>query len=195
VDPADLPDLEELPSYDVMLYEFKANLNAYLASLGPDAPVKTLEEAIAFNEAHRHREMPYFGQDIFHKAQEKGPLTTPEYREALETCRRMTRKDGLDAVFAEHRLDALVAPTGAPAWMTDLVNGDHFIGGSSTPAAVSGYPNITVPMGFVFGLPVGLSFMGLAWTEPRLIGLTYAFEHATRHRKPPRFLPTVDLSA
>jgi amidase len=194
VDPADLPDLEELPSYDVMLYEFKANLNAYLASLGPDAPVKTLEEAIAFNEAHRHREMPYFGQDIFHKAQEKGPLTTPEYREALETCRRMTRKDGLDAVFAEHRLDALVAPTGAPAWMTDLVNGDHFIGGSSTPAAVSGYPNITVPMGFVFGLPVGLSFMGLAWTEPRLIGLVYAFEQATRHRKPPGFLPTVDLS-
>jgi amidase len=195
VDPADLPDLEELPSYDVMLYEFKANLNAYLASLGPDVPVKTLEEAIAFNEAHRDREMPYFGQDIFHKAQEKGPLTTPEYREALETCRRMTRKDGLDAVFAEHRLDALVAPTGAPAWMTDLVNGDHYVGGSSTPAAVSGYPNITVPMGFVFGLPVGLSFMGLAWTEPRLIGLTYAFEQATRHRKPPGFLPTVDLSA
>ncbi len=195
VDPADLPDLEELPSYDVMLYEFKANLNAYLASLGPDSPVKTLEEAIAFNEAHRDREMPYFGQDIFHKAQEKGPLTTPEYREALETCRRMTRKDGLDAVFAEHRLDALVAPTGAPAWMTDLVNGDHYIGGSSTPAAVSGYPNVTVPMGFVFGLPVGLSFMGLAWTEPRLIGLTYAFEQATRHRKPPGFLPTVDLSA
>jgi len=195
VDPADLPDLEELPSYDVMLYEFKANLNAYLASLGPDVPVKTLEEAIAFNEAHRDREMPYFGQDIFHKAQEKGPLTTPEYREALETCRRMTRKDGLDAVFAEHRLDALVAPTGAPAWMTDLVNGDHYVGGSSTPAAVSGYPNITVPMGFVFGLPVGLSFMGLAWTEPRLIGLTYAFGQATRHRKPPGFLPTVDLSA
>ncbi len=195
VDPADLPDFEELPSYDVMLYEFKANLNAYLASLGPDSPVKTLEEAIAFNEAHRDREMPYFGQDIFHKAQEKGPLTTPEYREALETCRRMTRKDGLDAVFAEHRLDALVAPTGAPAWMTDLVNGDHYIGGSSTPAAVSGYPNVTVPMGFVFGLPVGLSFMGLAWTEPRLIGLTYAFEQATRHRKPPGFLPTVDLSA
>lgn len=190
VDPADLPDLDALPSYEVMLYEFKADLNAYFASLGPEAPVKTLEEAIAFNEAHADREMPYFGQDIFQKAQEKGPLTTPEYREALQTCRRMTRKEGLDAVFGEHRLDALIAPTGAPAWMTDLVNGDHYIGGSSTPAAVSGYPNMTVPMGFVSGLPVGLSFMGLAWTEPKLIGLSYAFEQATKHRRPPRFLPT-----
>lgn len=194
IDPADLPDLEELPSRDVMLYEFKANLNAYLGSLGPDAPIKSLEEAIAFNEAHSAEEMPYFGQDRFIQSQEKGPLTSPEYLEALETCRRMTRKDGLDAVFAEHGLDALVAPTGAPAWLTDLVNGDHYIGGSSTPAAVSGYPNITVPMGFVSGLPVGLSFMGLAWTEPRLVGLAYAFEQATVHRRPPRFLPTVELS-
>jgi amidase len=194
VDPADLPKLDELPSYEVLLYEFKANLNAHLASLGPQAPVKTLEELIAFNEAHREREMPYFGQDIFFKAQDKGPLTTPEYREALETCRRRTRKDGLDAVFGKHRLDALIAPTGAPAWTTDLVNGDHFVGGSSTPAAVSGYPNITVPMGFVFGLPVGLSFMGRAWTEARLIGLTYSFEQATHHRRPPQFLPTADLT-
>ncbi len=195
VDPADLPELDELPSYEVLLYEFKADLNVYLASLGPQAPVKTLDELIAFNETHRDREMPYFGQDIFLKAQEKGPLTMPEYREALETCRRRTRTDGLDAVFGTHRLDALIAPTGAPAWTTDLVNGDHFVGGSSTPAAVSGYPNITVPMGFVFGLPVGLSFMGLAWTEARLIGLTYAFEQATRHRRPPQFLLTADLES
>jgi amidase len=193
VDPADLPEGDRPPSYQVMLYEFKAGLNAYLASLGPRAPVKTLEDVIAFNEAHRDRSMPYFGQDIFLEAQEKGPLSTPEYLEALETCRRRTRTEGLDAVFEEHRLDALIAPTGSPAWPTDLVNGDHFVGGSSTPAAVSGYPNITVPMGFVFGLPVGLSFMGLAWTEARLIGLTYAFEQAAQHRRPPRFLPTAEL--
>jgi amidase len=193
VDPADLPDLDGMPKFDILLYEFKAGLNAYLASLGPEAPVKTLEEAIAFNEAHRDREMPYFRQEIFHKAQERGPLTTPGYLDALETCRRMTRKEGLDAVFAEHRLDALLAPTGAPAFLIDLVNGDHSIGGSSTPAAVSGYPNMTVPMGSVFGLPVGLSFMGLPWTEARLIGLAYAFEQATQHRRPPGFLPTADL--
>jgi amidase len=194
VDPADLPEPDDLPSYEVLLYEFKAGLDAYLSSLGPQGPAKTLEELIAFNEAHRESEMPYFGQDIFVKAQEKGPLTTPEYRDALETCRRLTRTEGLDAVFQTHRLDALVAPTGGPAWMTDLVNGDHFVGGSSTPAAVSGYPNITVPMGFVFGLPVGLSFMGLAWTEARLIGLAHAFEQATRHRRPPRLLPTALIS-
>jgi amidase len=194
VDPVELPALREMPSREVLLYEFKADLNTYLASLGPEAPVKSLEEAIAFNEAHRDREMPFFGQEIFLEAQEKGPLTTPEYREALETCRRMTRREGLDAVFAEHRLDALVAPTGSPASVIDLVNGDHFIGGgSSTPPAVSGYPNMTVPMGSVFGLPVGLSFMGLAWSEPKLIGLAYAFEQATRHRRPPQFLPTADL--
>ena len=156
--------------------------------------MKTLEEVIAFNEAHRDREMPYFGQEIFLEAQEKGPLTTPEYLEALATCRRLSRAEGLDAVLDEHRLDALVAPTGAPAWMTDLVNGDHFIGGSSTPAAVSGYPSVTVPMGYVFGLPVGLSLVGRAWSEATVVRLAYAFEHATHHRRPPRFLRTVDLS-
>jgi amidase len=195
VDPADVPHRTELydPEYQVLLYEFKADLNAYLASLGPDAPVTTLEEAIAFNEAHRDREMPYFGQEIFLEAQEKGPLTTPEYLEALATCRRLSRVEGLDAILDQHRLDALVAPTGAPAWTTDLVNGDHFIGGSSTVAAVAGYPSVTLPMGFSFGLPVGLSLMGRAWSEARLIALAHAFERATGHRRPPRFLPTADL--
>jgi amidase len=195
VDPADVPHRKELfdPEYQVLLYEFKAGLNAYLASLGPNAPVKTLEETIAFNEANRERSMPFFGQEIFLEAQEKGPLTTPEYLEALETCRRLSRKEGLDAVLDEHRLDALVAPTGAPAWTTDLVNGDHFIGGSSTVAAVSGYPSLTVPMGFAFGLPVGLSMMGRAWSESRLIGLAHAFEQATHHRQPPNFLPFAEL--
>ena len=195
VDPADVPHRKELydPEYQVLLYEFKAGLNAYLATLGPDAPVKTLEEAIAFNEANRERSMPFFGQEIFLEAQEKGPLTTPEYLEALETCRRLSRGEGLDAVLDEHRLDALVAPTGAPAWTTDLVNGDHFLGGSSTVAAVSGYPSLTVPMGLAFGLPVGISFVGRAWSESRLIGLAFAFEQATQHRQPPRFLPTAEL--
>jgi amidase len=195
VDPADVPHRKELydPEYQVLLYEFKAGLNEYLASLGPDAKVKSLEEAIAFNQEHRDRSMPYFGQEIFLEAQEKGPLTTPEYLEALATCRRLSREEGLDVVFDEHRLDALVAPTGAPAWTTDLVNGDHFLGGSSTVAAVSGYPSLTVPMGQVFGLPVGISIMGRAWSEARLIGLAHAFEQATQHRKPPLFLPTAEL--
>ncbi|MCG6927343.1 MAG: amidase [Acidobacteria bacterium] len=195
VDPADVPHRKELydPEYQVLLYEFKADLNTYLVSLGLGARVKTLEEAIAFNEGHRDREMPYFGQEIFLEAQEKGPLTTPEYLEALETCRRLSRKEGLDAVLDEHHLDALVAPTGAPAWMTDLVNGDHFVGGSSTVAAVAGYPSLTVPMGLVFGLPVGISFMGRAWSESRLVGLAFAFEQATHHRQPPGFLPTTEL--
>ncbi len=196
VDPADVPNVKELgdPELEVMLYEFKAGLEAYFASLGPKAPAKTLAEAIAFNERNRDREMPYFGQEIFLKAVEKGPLTTPAYREALEKCGRLSRAEGLDAVLDKHRLDALLAPTGAPAWVIDPVSGDHFVGGNSTPAAVSGYPSITVPMGFVFGLPVGLSFIGRAWSEAVLVRLAFAFEQATRHRRPPRFLRTADLT-
>jgi amidase len=196
VDPADVPHVDELgdPEFEVLLYEFKADLNAYLAALGPAAPVKTLADVIAFNEAHREREMPYFGQDTFLKAEEKGPLTTPAYREALETCRRLSRAEGLDAILEKHTLDALVAPTGGPAWLTDLVDGDHYVGGNSTPAAVAGYPTLTVPMGFVFGLPVGLSFIGRPWSEGLLVRLASAFERATRHRRPPDFRSTVDLA-
>ena len=195
VDPADIPHIGEYDDseLEVLLYELKADLEVYLRSLGPGAPVKTLADVIAFNEAHRAEEMPYFGQELFLRAQEKGPLTTPAYREALEKNRRLARAEGIDAVMDEHKLDALVAPTGGPAWTTDLVNGDHFTGGSSTPAAVAGYPNVNVPAGEVFGLPVGISFMGRAWSEPTLLRLAYAFEQATHHRRAPRFLPTADL--
>ena len=193
VDPADIP---HAGTYDdaelaVLLFELKADLNTYLATLGPTARVRTLADVIAFNEQHREEEMPYFGQELFLQAQEKGSLATPAYRKALDTCRRLSRSAGIDAVMAKHRLDALVAPTGNPAWPTDLVNGDHFTGSSSTPAAVAGYPSISVPMGFAWGLPVNLSFFGRPWTEPTLIRIAYAFEQITMHRKPPRFLPTL----
>jgi amidase len=196
VDPADVPHVDELgdPEFEVLLYEFKAGINAYLAALGPAAPAKTLADLIAFNKANREREMPYFGQETFLQAEEKGPLTTPAYREALETCRRLSRGEGLDAILEKHTLDALVAPTGGPAWLTDLVDGDHYVGGNSTAAAVAGYPSLTVPMGFVFGLPVGLSFIGRPWSEGLLIRLASAFERATARRRPPGFRATVDLS-
>jgi amidase len=195
VDPADVPGVQELgdPEFEVLLYEFKAGLEAYLAGLGKGARVKTIAELIAFNEANRAREMPWFGQEILIKARDKGPLTTPAYREALDKCARLARAEGLDGVFESHRLDALVAPTGAPAWVIDPVSGDHFVGGNSTPAAVAGYPSLSVPMGFVFGLPVGLTFIGRAWSEAQLVKLAYAYERETRHRKPPRFLATAEL--
>jgi amidase len=193
VDPADIPHAGEYddPELEVLLFELKADLNAYLATLGPTAPVRTLADVIAFNEREREREMPYFAQELFVRAEAKGPLTTPAYRKALATCGRLARRDGIDAVMAKHRLDAIVAPTGNPAWPTDLVNGDHFTGSSSTPAAVAGYPSVSVPMGYAWGLPVNLSFFGRAWSEPTLIRLAYAFEQITMHRKPPRFLPTL----
>jgi amidase len=131
--------------------------------------------------------MPFFGQELFESAQKKGPLTTPAYRTALANCRTLSRAQGIDLVMRQHRLDALVAPTGGPAWTTDLINGDHFTGASSTPAAVAGYPSITVPAGDVRGLPVGMSFIGRAWSEPKLIALAYAYEQATKHRRPPAF--------
>jgi amidase len=196
VDPADLPHAGEYDDseLEVLLFELKADLAAYLQALGPSAPVKSLADVIAFNDAHRAEEMPYFGQELFLKAEEKGPLTTPAYRDALEKNQRLSRAEGIDAVMDQHRLDALVAPTGGPAWTTDLVNGDHFSGGSSTAPAVAGYPNINVPVGNIFGLPVGISFIGRAWSEPTLLKLAFAFEQATHLRRPPRFLPTVDLT-
>lgn len=174
------------------MYELKADLNAYLAWLGPDAPVKSLKEIIEFNEKNAAREMPYFGQENFLKAEEKGPLTTPEYIEAIKKNHELTGKEGIDATMDKHKLDAIVAPTGGPAWLTDIVNGDAFSGGSSEFPAVSGYPNINVTAGFDFGLPVGISFFGRAWSEPVLLKLAYGFEQATKFRKAPRFLAHVE---
>jgi amidase len=196
VDPADIPNAGEYggAEWQVLLYEFKADLNAYLRDWAPTAPARTLADLIAFNERERAREMPYFGQEIFALAEAKGPLTEKEYLDALETCGRLSRAEGIDKAMDEHRLDAIVAPTGGPAWPIDLVNGDHFLGASSTPGAVSGYPHISVPAGYSFGLPVGLTFLGRAWSEGLLLKLAYAYEQAAKARKPPRFLPTADLS-
>jgi amidase len=195
VDPVELPDDNELgkAEYEVLLYEFKADLNAYLAGLGPSARIKSLQDAIDFNERNRAREMPYFGQEIFIEAQAKGPLTEKAYLDALATCERLSRTEGIDAAMDKLTLDALVAPTSAPPSLTDLVNGDYGSGSATTFPAVAGYPHITVPGGFVFGLPVGVSFFGRGWSEPVLLKLAYAFEQATRHRRPPAFLPTTEL--
>jgi amidase len=193
VDPADIATNSKLgdPEFEVLLYEFKADLNAYLASLGPKAPVKTLADIIAFNEQHKDQEMPWFGQEIMIRAQAKGPLSEKKYLDDLAKDMRLSRAEGIDATMTKYKLDAIVAPTGGPAWPTDLVNGDHFGGGSSTPAAVAGYPNINVPAGFTHELPVGISFFGRAYSEPTLIKLAYAYEQASKHRRAPRFIPTL----
>jgi amidase len=195
VDPADADALGQLGESEwlVLQYDLKADLNAYLARLGPDAPVRTLKEIIEFNERNKLQEMPYFGQDVFIKAEARGPLTEKEYVEARDKNFRLSRSEGIDAIMNKHNLDALIAPTESPAWTIDLVTGDHFLCSSSTAAAVAGYPSITVPAGSVFGLPVGMSFFGRAWSEPVLLKLAYAFEQATKHRKPPRFLPVTDV--
>ncbi len=196
VDPADLPNMDKLgdPELLVLLYELKADLNAYLTRRGSGASVHSLHEVIEFNDRNRLREMPYFGQDLFVKAETKGPLTSAEYVEALATCRRLARTEGIDAIMDANKLDAMVAPTTGPAWLTDRILGDHSLGGSSTAAAVAGYPSITVPAGFVSGLPVGISFFGRAWSEPTLIGYAYAFEQAHRARKAPRFAASASIA-
>ena len=197
VDPAEIETFGKTGENEmlVLLYELKADLNAYLARRGPDAPVHSLEEVIKFNESNREKEMPYFGQDMFIKAEAKGALTSKEYLDALENNLRLARKEGIDATMDKFNLDALVAPTGGPAWLTDLVNGDNVVGGSTNAAAVAGYPSISVAAGFVFGLPVGISFFGRAWSEETLIKIAYGFEQAAKTRKKPKFLSTLELKS
>ena len=195
VDPAPIPTLGKFDDseLDVLFYEFKADLNKYLASLGTTAPMHSLKDLIAFNDAHKDDELRYFGQEIMLTAQGKGPLTDATYRSELARNRLLAGAQGIDATMKRYKLDALIAPTGGPAWITDLVNGDGGTAsapGPSTVTSVAGYPHVTVPMGFVRGLPVGLSFFGRAWSEPTLIRLAYAFEQATNHRRPPTFAKT-----
>ena len=193
VDPANIETAGKFDEseFDVLLYEFKTDLNNYLASLGPKAPVKSLQDIIAYNDKHKDQEMPFFGQEIMIQAQAKGALTEKKYLDELASNLKMSRTDGIDATMDKYKLDAIVAPTGGPAWTTDLINGDHFSGASSTPAAVAGYPNINVPAGFSHGLPVGISFFGRAYSEPTLIKLAYSYEQSTKHRRAPQFIPTL----
>lgn len=190
---AEIPTLGQWDNDELqmMLYEFKDGLNRYLA--GANAPYKSLAELIDYNKAHAAQEMPYFGQELFEQAQAKGPLTEPAYLAARDKVRRLAGPEGIDAALRKQNLDALVAPSMSPAWPTDPINGDHFTGAGYGAAAVARYPSLTVPMGEVHGLPVGIVFMGTAWSEPRLVELGYAFEQATHARKPPRLLPAVQL--
>ena len=190
IDPADLPsaaDFATAPTTDVLLWDFKNDINAYLAELGPNSPMKTLQDLIDFNNSHADQEMPYFGQELFLRAQAKTPLTDPDYLAALAKIQMLARDNGIDAVMDQYNLDAIVAPTNSPPFKIDLIDGDHSLGSSSTPAAVAGYPNITVPAGYTFGLPIGLSFFGRRWSEPLLIKLAYAFEQGTRARMAPQY--------
>jgi amidase len=199
VDPAEMPTLGQFDDteLEILLYEFKADIPRFFAWWGSAAPLRSLTDIAAFNDAHAAEELRYFGQELVLRSNAKGPLTEAAYTAALAKNRRLARTEGIDKVMTRHRLDALVAPTGGPAWLIDLVNGDSGTAtapGPSTVAAVAGYPHVTVPMGFDRGLPVGLSFFGRAWSEATLIRLAYAYEQATRHRRPPTYAPSADLS-
>ncbi|MGA7139137.1 MAG: amidase [Terriglobales bacterium] len=196
VDPADIPTIGKFDDseFTVLLYELKADLAAYLARRAGSS-VKSLKDVIDFNEHNRDREMPYFGQDTFLKSEQKGPLSTKEYLDALAQNHLLSRAEGIDLVMDKFKLDALVAPTGGPAWLTDLITGDHVAGGSSSAAAVAGYPNINVTAGYLWGLPVGISFFGRAWSEPTLLKIAYSFEQLTKARRKPRFLPMIEMPA
>jgi amidase len=196
VDPANIATAGKIddPELEVLLYEFKADLEAYLSKLGGTGP-RTMKALIEWNQAHADAEMPLFGQELFIDAEKKGPLTTPAYRKARDACIRLSRREGIDATMSKYRLEAIVAPTQGPAWLIDWVNGDSSSGSCTTPAAVSGYPHVTVPMGQIRGLPVGLSFFGHAWSESRLLALAYAYEQATHARKPPTFAASAALPA
>ncbi|MGM0573932.1 MAG: amidase family protein, partial [Bacteroidota bacterium] len=174
-------------AFQVMLYEYKDGLNRYFASLGPDAPIQSLEELIAFNEADSIT-LRHYNQRYLELAKEKDDLDAEEYREALAAMHKGSREEGIDSIMDLHDLDAIIAPTGSPAWKTDLINGDSFQLGSSSPAAHAGYPNVTLPMGYVNGLPVGISIFGRAWSEPVLLEIAYAYEQGTGHRQAPKFL-------
>lgn len=195
IDPVEIKTLNDINEieFQVLLYDFKNDINEYLAKYGPINSLRNINDIIKFNNDHREVVMPYFGQEAFILATEKDSIESEEYKEALERCHRLTRDEGIDAVLKEHQLDAIIAPSGGAAWLIDYINGDHSTGGSSSAAAVSGYPNITVPAGYIHGLPVGISFFSGAFQEPKLLKIAYSFEQATKIRKSPEFLPKVEL--
>jgi len=195
VDPAELPNVAKYAQteLEVLLYELKADLEAYLAEFAPGSSIKTLKDVIDFNASNAAREMPFFGQEHFLRAVAKGGLDSKEYRDALENNQRYSREEGIDKVLKEHRLDALLAPSNGPAWLTDFIKGDASGGSFSSPAAVAGYPHITVPAGQAHGLPAAISFVGTAWSEPTLIRFAYAYEQASKQRRAPTFAKSVNL--